>query len=88
MKYRSSVSIYAEMLEIARTGALKTRIMYGTNQPTGYFKQALELLIERRLVSYERESRLYTTTSKGLQFLKAYDEMMHLLPTLLIQTRR
>jgi len=69
---RSSFEIIAEMLQVAKNGAKKTRIMYSCNlsyRMTGNF---LNYLLEATLL---RKGNSFHTTEKGLQFLRAYQNL-------------
>jgi predicted transcriptional regulator len=73
MKRRSKIDIYAEILNQAKEGTTKTRIMYQVNLSFFQLKQLLNELLSLKLI--EIQSLLYKTTLKGLHFLKLYDEI-------------
>ncbi len=80
---RSVFEIIAEMLQVAKKGAKKTRIMYSCNlsyRMTGNF---LSYLLEANLL---RKGNSFHTTEKGLQFLRTY-QTLDLLLNSKIQTR-
>jgi predicted transcriptional regulator len=70
MKNRSRYEIIASILEPAKTGITKTKIMYNAflsyNQMIGYLKY----LQENDLLIFETKTQTYKTTKKGLGFLK------------------
>ena len=66
---RSYFEIIAEILETAKDGAKKTRIMYGANLSFRRTKRLLPSLLETGLL---RLGNSYYTNKKGPQFLKAY----------------
>lgn len=75
MKYRNRYEIIASILESAKTGITKTRIMYDAflsyTQMIGYLKY----LREHALLIFEEETQIYRTTKKGLGFLKLSHEL-------------
>ena len=78
MKYRSRTEIVAIILQSARDGATKTRIMYKAYLSYTQLKEYLRFLQENDLIKYEEGSQLYRVTSKGRHFLEAYDEISDL----------
>ncbi len=73
---RSLFEIIAEMLQVAKHGAKKTRIMYSCNLSYRMNGNFLNYLLEARLL---REGNSFHTTDKGLQFLRAYQTLELLL---------
>jgi predicted transcriptional regulator len=51
-KNRSSIDIVANILEIAKDGAKKTRIMYLANLSFDQLKKYLNFLIDKNLLEY------------------------------------
>jgi predicted transcriptional regulator len=94
MKNRSRMDIAAAILEAAQGGQVKTRIMYKALIPSEQFKQYLELLVdcgllkkeakrggeEKRKRKHSKRGNVYTTTRKGLRFLKLYREIDSMIP--------
>jgi predicted transcriptional regulator len=80
-KRRDRLYIIADILKAARKGILKTEIMYKAGlsfaQLTGY----LSLLVGLELVEVgAKNGRLiYKTTTKGMRYLKSYEEIRRLL---------
>jgi predicted transcriptional regulator len=74
---RTHLEIIASILDTCRYWTKRTQVMYQCNmsykQCTGY----LDVLLEANLLSIEndRQSFLLITTSKGKDFLKAYNSM-------------
>ena len=68
------------MLETAKTGAGKTKIMYNANlsytQLTGY----LHYLQLNGLIKHEANTQLYRPTGKGLKFLNLSNKLSKLVP--------
>lgn len=75
VKYRSRADIVADMLEVAKDGAIKTRIMYRVLLSFPQLKEYLELLTNSGLFEYREEEREYYTTERGRHFLKMYAEV-------------
>jgi predicted transcriptional regulator len=79
MKYRSRTDIAAVILESARTGATKTRIMYKAYLSYALVNQYLNFVQENGLIKYEKMTKQYRITEKGIKFLHSYDQMVDLL---------
>src|SRR5580658_4276726 len=75
MKYRSRSEIIAMVLQAANKGATKTRIMYGAYLSYAQLKEYLEFLEAKNLLRYEEGTQLDRLTEKGLQFLRAFDQI-------------
>jgi len=75
---RSSFDIIAEILDSAKTGAKKTRIMYSCGLSYRFVQKYLNLLLETGLL---RLGTSYQTTDKGMGFLQKYHKMDLLLNT-------
>ena len=74
--YRGRTEIIASVLEGAREGKSKTHLMYAANLDFRGLKKYLEYLISKDFVEREEdEPYLYRTTSKGLDFLTAYNSL-------------
>lgn len=80
-KRRDRLYIIAEILELAREGALKTQIMYKANlsftQLNDYLEFMLKINFLERFVENGRD--FYRATEKGLEFLQRYQEINELL---------
>jgi predicted transcriptional regulator len=75
MKYRSRSEIIAMILQAANNGATKTRIMYGAYLSYAQVKEYLEFLQGKQLLRYEDGTQLYRLTEKGMQYLRAFDQI-------------
>ena len=76
MKYRSRTDIVAIILDSASTRPIsKTRLMYMAYVPYEQMKSLVPILVENNLLSFDKQTHQYHTTSKGLQYLKLYDSM-------------
>jgi len=75
-QYRSRIQIAADILEIAKNGSRKTRIMYLGNLSFDLLQKYLDLLVNYELLEIiGRSDRSYVATSKGKQFLEDYREL-------------
>jgi predicted transcriptional regulator len=73
----------ADIIEIAREGALKTQIMYKANLSFTQLNNYLSFLVSNNLITqtiYDgREG--YVVTAQGLDFLQKHSELVQLLRT-------
>ena len=75
MKYRSRSEITSMMLESARSGATKTKIMYNTYLSYSQLVEYLKYLQQNELITREEGTQLYKPTEKGLKFLNMSNEL-------------
>jgi len=75
---RSFLEIVAEILQVAKNGAKKTRIMYSSNLNYALTGEYLTYLLGAGFLS---EGSSFHTTEKGLQFLQVYQSLDLLLNT-------
>ena len=83
MKNRSKTEIISQVLGAAATngkdgsssGATKTQIMYKSFLSFDQLNRYLSLLLENRLLNYDKKTAKYKVTDKGLKFLKLYDQI-------------
>ncbi len=75
---RSSYEIIAEILDTAKDGAKKTRIMYSCGLSYRFIHKYLDLLLETGLL---KTGDSYHTTDKGRGFLRNYQNLDLLLNT-------
>ena len=75
---RSSFEIIAEILQTAKNGAKKTRIMYSCGLSYRFIQRYLVLLLESGLLQIGSS---YHTTDKGMGFLRSYQTLELLLNT-------
>lgn len=68
------------ILETARNGVGKTKIMYKAYLSYAQLTEYLKYLQQTDLLRYEEGTQLYRPTEKGLKFLKASDSMNELIP--------
>jgi len=81
LKRRDRLSIIAEILEIAKDGALKTPIMFKANLSFGQVNEYLSFLLSKEFVEVVVQNRgtTYKTTPKGLKYLQSYKQIKDLL---------
>jgi predicted transcriptional regulator len=72
VKYRSRTDIIVSMLEAARHGGMKTKIMYSSYLSSHQLRVYLELAIRNGLLAYDSTKQRYRTTEKGLRLLELY----------------
>lgn len=67
------------ILESVRNGATKTKIMYKAYLSYTLVKQYITFLQENELLRYEKLTKQYRITEKGIKFLHSYDQILELL---------
>lgn len=80
-KRRDKLVIMAEIMDIAKHGALKTQIMYRANLSFSQLKDYLRLLTDSNLLarSIRDGKQVYRATEKGIDFLNRHEGIMGLL---------
>ncbi len=78
---RNRLSIIAEVLDVARRGSGKTKIMYRASLSFSQISDYLPLLLDVNLLEAigNPKRRSYKTTKKGLRYLQCYMEIGELL---------
>jgi predicted transcriptional regulator len=75
-QYRSRIQIAANILEIAKEGSRKTKIMYLGNLSFDLLQKYLEMLVNYELLEvHGGPDKGYIATEKGKQFLEDYYEL-------------
>jgi predicted transcriptional regulator len=78
-KNRNRMEIVANLLTIARNGALKTHLMYKANlsylMVTEYLSYLSSAELIRETLDDEGTTKLYLTTPKGIKYLEAYESL-------------
>ena len=69
------MDIVNTVLESARTGVTRTKIMYSAYLSHAQTMEYLEFLHGNGLLKYDQGSKLYRTTEKGLKFLNASNKV-------------
>ena len=75
MKYRSRTEISSMIIESARSGATKTKIMYKAYLSYFQVVEYLKYLQQNDLLAYEEGTQLYRPTEKGLKFLNISNDL-------------
>ena len=90
LKHRTKEEITALILNsITHTNrATQTIIMYKAYLTHVQLKQFLSSLIEKGLIEYHKEDRLYTITDKGMHFLDVYNQLNQLHTSNMFNTTR
>jgi predicted transcriptional regulator len=79
---RSGLEIIGEILEEAKKGVTKTRLVYRTNLNFLVIRKHLDFLLQRELLEIVHEPmQHYVTTEKGNQFLEEFRKMKEILGT-------
>lgn len=74
--YRNRMEIAAGILEIAKNGSRKTRIMYLGNLSFDLLQKYLDLLVNLGLLQMRNDKeKIYLATEKGRQFLEDFNEL-------------
>lgn len=78
---RSEIEVLATMLDVARHGTNKTKILYKANLSYTLLKNYLSFLLDRGLMETNglEKRPVYKTTVKGLVFLSLWVKMIPLL---------
>jgi predicted transcriptional regulator len=75
-QYRNRIQIAADILDIAKTGSRKTKIMYLGNLSFDLLQKYLDMLVNYDLLEVHGGSeKSYVATEKGKQFLEDYREL-------------
>lgn len=80
-KRRDRLFIIAEILDIAKDGALKTQIMYKANLSFSQLNTYLNLLLGTQLLEITEKGgkNIYKTTKKGVEYMHSYKEIIETL---------
>ena len=78
-RYRNRIDIIAQLLDAASSPTTKTKMMYKTMLSYEQLKEYLLMLSENDLIGYDKPSQRFTTTDKGFQFMKRYEDLSKLI---------
>ncbi len=81
-RYRNRIDIIAQLLDSASTPISKTKMMYRAMLSYEQLKEYLIILAENDLINYDEPNRSFTTTAKGYQFIKRYEELNDLIESI------
>jgi len=73
------MEILAEILEICGKPTAKSRIMHQTDMSNPDFHGAVEQLLRQRLLEFNDQVTKFTTTEKGLEFIRRIKALQELL---------
>jgi len=77
---RSRIEILADILEAARKGATKTRIMSKANLNQKLADPSIHLLVDLKLLTQKKTASVsYFATASGFQFLEEYRRLQKML---------
>ena len=76
-QYRDREEIIGSILRSAdiEEGIMKTRIMYNSLLSYSQLTEYLNYLIDNGLLEYDRASKMYYTSAKGLELLDIYNKL-------------
>ena len=93
MKHRSETERIALILEAIncnsnRRGESQTRIMYKAYLSHSQLKEYLSVLLEKGLIEYQKEDRLYTITQRGTHFIQIYNQQLQISNNMFTSTNK
>lgn len=74
VSYRGRLDIIADILNVASRNPKKTQIMYQANLSYKVMQRYLAEISDAQLIAFENEKQCYSLTSKGKEFLEAYEK--------------
>ena len=78
-RYRNRIDIIAQLLYAASSPTTKTKMMYKALLSYEQVKEYLVMLTENDLIAYDKPSGRFSTTNKGYEFMKRYEELSKLI---------
>jgi predicted transcriptional regulator len=78
-RYRNRIDIIAQLLDAASSPTTKTKMMYKALLSYEQLKEYLVMLSENDLIAYNKTSGRFSTTNKGYEFIKRYEDLMKLI---------
>jgi predicted transcriptional regulator len=78
-RYRNRIDIIAQLLDAVSSPTTKTKMMYKTMLSYVQLKEYLLMLTENDLIEYDKLDQRFTTTDKGFQFMKRYEDLNKLI---------
>lgn len=76
MQKRTSLMVARDILLVARGGSAKTPLVYKCNLNFALIKTWLSRLIAKGLIEPSPTAKTWTTTTRGIQFILAMDEVI------------
>jgi predicted transcriptional regulator len=78
-RYRNRIDIIAQLLDAARSPTSKTKLVYKALLSYEQLKEYLVMLRENDLIAYDKPSGRFSTTNKGYEFMKRYEDLSKLI---------
>ena len=78
-RYRNRIDIIAQLLDAASSPTTKTKMMYKALLSYEQLKEYLVMLRENDLIAYDKSSGRFSTTNKGYEFIKRYEDLTKLI---------
>jgi predicted transcriptional regulator len=78
-RYRNRIDIIAQLLDAASSPTTKTKMMYKALLSYEQLKEYLVMLTENALIAYDKSTGRFTTTNKGYEFIKRYEDLSKLI---------
>jgi predicted transcriptional regulator len=78
-RYRNRIDIIAQLLDAASSPITKTKMMYKALLSYEQLKEYLVMLTENGLIAYDKSTGRFTTTNKGYEFIKRYEDLSKLI---------
>jgi predicted transcriptional regulator len=78
-RYRNRIDIIAQLLDAASSPTTKTKMMYKALLSYEQLKEYIVMLIENGLIAYDKTSGRFSTTNKGYEFIKRYEDLTKLI---------
>jgi predicted transcriptional regulator len=75
VKNRTRSDIWYLILDSARQGEKRTRIMFKAGISGRQLRDSLETLVEKGLLDIIEEPKRYITTRKGIDYMEAYERL-------------
>ncbi len=76
---RATTDMLAEVLEQCRQPTAKTRVMYKVALSHPAITNLLEYLQKLKMIELDEKSRKYSTTEKGIEYLRRYRALQEFL---------
>ncbi len=78
-RYRNRIDIIAQLLYAASSPITKTKMMYKALLSYEQLKEYLIMLTENDLIAYDKSSGRFSTTYKGYEFIRRYEDLNNLI---------
>lgn len=78
-RYRNRIDIIAQLLNAASSPTTKTKMMYKALLSYEQLKEYLIMLKENDLIAYDKPTGRFSTTYKGYEFIRRYEDLTKLL---------